>query len=564
SAGGSDGAATTPSPSYVLGVPGAGASGGDSGLDQTGANIYLYVIGGKVVGSTSATLAGVNAGNTVFDVGVSGTGVVTLTQYSQIDHPIAGDPTATATPFVDHILGMADGLVTLTFSSTVTDNDGDTATDSETVNIGANLTFADDGPDISAVLTGTQIRIDETDNVVAAGGETDGPGGNLGTVTMSAVSLFTVSNVHVSADAPTTNSYALTLSSQGVASGLLLSTTNDPIFLYNIGGVISGSTSVNLAGVNAGNTVFTASINTGTGAITLTQFFAVEHGTPGASYDEDSSGLNAGVLNVTITATDFDGDTDTASVDLGSVIRFEDDGPTIDVTKGSDSTVLIQTQDHDTIGVATDTASSSANFGGVFGLTSAGGSDGAATTPSLSYVLGVPGAGASGVDSGLDQTGANIYLYVIGGKVVGSTSATLAGVTAGNTVFDVAVSGTGVVTLTQYSQIDHPIAGDPTPTITPFADHIISMTDSLVTLTANASITDNDGDIATDSETVNIGANLQFADDGPIATNDTDTIVGGNGPATGNVITGVDIVGGDANGTDGNADTVNADIPGTI
>ena len=90
------------------------------------------------------------------------------------------------------------------------------------------------------------------------------------------------------------------------------------------------------------------------------------------------------------------------------------------------------------------------------------------------------------------------------------------------------------------------------------------MADGLVTLTANASITDNDGDIATDSETVNIGANLQFADDGPTATNDTDTIVGGNGPATGNVITGVDIVGGDSNTTDGNADTVDADIPGTI
>ena len=73
--------------------------------------------------------------------------------------------------------------------------------------------------------------------------------------------------------------------------------------------------------------------------------------------------------------------------------------------------ILIQTQDHDTIGAATDTASSSAAFGGVFGLTSAGGSDGAATTPSLGYMLGVPGAGASGVDSGLDQTGANIYLY---------------------------------------------------------------------------------------------------------------------------------------------------------
>ena len=141
-------------------------------------------------------------------------------------------------------------------------------------------------------------------------------------------------------------------------------------------------------------------------------------------------------------------------------------------------------------------------------------------------------------------------MYTVGGVVVGSTSATLAGVNVGNTVFNVTVSNTGVVTLTQFSQIDHPIAGDPTPTVTPFADHIISMADGLITLTATASVTDGDGDTAVDSETVGIGANLQFADDGPVATNDTDSIVGGNGPATGNVITGIDIVGGDANNTD--------------
>ena len=122
------------------------------------------------------------------------------------------------------------------------------------------------------------------------------------------------------------------------------------------------------------------------------------------------------------------------------------------------------------------------------------------------------------------------------------------------------VSGTGVVTLTQYSQIDHPLEAGLNNA--PFADQIISMTDSLVTLTASSTITDNDGDTAVDSATINIGNNLQFADHGPIATNDTDTIVGGNGPATGNVITGVDIVGGDANVTDGNVDTIGADVPG--
>ncbi|MBA3511969.1 DUF5801 repeats-in-toxin domain-containing protein [Sphingomonas sp.] len=551
SSGGADGTASV-NTAYSLTV-----TNSISGLTSQGAAINLYNVGGTIVGSTSGTLAGVNAGNTIFTVGVSATGVVTLTQHQQVDHAVEGTTTA---PFDDQFTVLANGKITLTATSTITDNDGDTAADSEVVDLGGNIRFADDGPDISVTLAGTQIRIDETDGVVAAGGEVDPLGGNLGTVTVPAATLFTVNNLHTSADAPTTYSYALTLSSQGVNSGLLLSTTNAPIFLYNIDGTVVGSTSATEAGVNTGNTAFTASINASTGAVTLTQFFAVEHGNT-ASLDEDSSALAAGVLNVTVTATDFDGDTDTASADLGSVIRFEDDGPSIDVTGGADAGVILQTQDADTLGTATDTASSSANFGGVFGLTFNGGSDGAASTPALSYTLGVS---APGVNSGLDQGGADIFLYLIGGKVVGSTSNTSGGVNVGNTVFDVSVSATGVVTLTQYSQIDHPIGGDPTPSATPFADHIISMTDSLVTLTASSSITDNDGDTVNDSATISIGSNLQFADHGPVATNDVDSIVGGNGPATGNVITGVDFVGGDANGADGNADSVGADTPGTI
>ena len=43
------------------------------------------------------------------------------------------------------------------------------------------------------------------------------------------------------------------------------------------------------------------------------------------------------------------------------------------------------------------------------------------------------------------------------------------------------------------------------------------MVDTLVTLTASATLTDKDGDTVTDSEAANIGANLQFADDGPSA-----------------------------------------------
>ena len=228
----------------------------------------------------------------------------------------------------DQFVDILDSLVTLTASSTITDNDGDIDSDSETVNIGANLRFYDDGPDISATATTTQIRIDETDNVVASGGETDSPGGNLGTVTMTAASLYTVTTVHESADTPTTPSYALTLSSQGVLSGLLVSSTDTAIRLWNIGGTVYGSTSTTEAGVDTvglTNVAFTVTIN-GSGDVTLTQYLGIEHPDTG-SHDEDSTPMASGLINVEVTATDFDNDTDAATVDIGSRIVFEDDGP---------------------------------------------------------------------------------------------------------------------------------------------------------------------------------------------------------------------------------------------
>ncbi|WP_235504979.1 DUF5801 repeats-in-toxin domain-containing protein, partial [Variovorax sp. Root318D1] len=64
---GADGPGTTTS-SFALGVA---TQGGDSGLKSDGATIYLYLVGGKVIGSTSATEAGILATNTIFDVAVS-------------------------------------------------------------------------------------------------------------------------------------------------------------------------------------------------------------------------------------------------------------------------------------------------------------------------------------------------------------------------------------------------------------------------------------------------------------------------------------------------------------
>jgi len=144
-----------------------------------------------VVGSTAATEGAVTAGNTVFGVTVNGSGVVTLNQYSEIDHPIADDPSATAAPFDDQTIHLADGAVTLTGTATITDNDGDTASSSQTVNIGANLMFHDDGPVISSVTTPLQVDNSGTvsatgDFVFSVGADANGDHNDITNVTFSA------------------------------------------------------------------------------------------------------------------------------------------------------------------------------------------------------------------------------------------------------------------------------------------------------------------------------------------------------------------------------------------
>ena len=120
-----------------------------------------------------------------------------------------------------------------------------------------------------------------------------------------------------------------------------------------------------------------------------------------------------------------------------------------------------------------------------------------------------------------------------------------------NVAFIIQLESDGTVTLTQNVPLEHLVDGPPGPA------HNDSL-DLAGLIAATVTITDGDGDQATAS--VGIGGNLVFLDDGPSAVDDVDSIAGGsNGPATGNVITGVDIPGGDANATDGSADDAGAD-----
>jgi len=494
---GADGPGTTTS-TFTLGVS---TQGGDSGLKSDGATIYLYVVAGKVIGSTSATQAGITAGNTIFDVAVSAAGSVTLQQFAEIDHALPGD----SSNYSDQEATLADTLITLTNTVTVTDGDGDTATDSEVLNIGANIKFDDDGPSVSLGAP--------TDTVMLNTQDADTIGAATDSDTQSFAAAFGAATVNYGADGPgtTVSSFTLGVATQGGDSGL--KSDGATIYLYVVAGKVIGSTSATQAGITAGNTIFDVAVSAA-GSVTLQQFAEIDHALPGSSsnYADQEATLADTLITLTNTVTVTDGDGDTATdsevLNIGANIKFDDDGPSVSLTAPTD-TVLLNTQDAQTIGAATD--SDTQSFAAAFGAATVNyGADGPGTTVST-FTLGVA---TQGGDSGLKSDGATIYLYVVAGKVIGSTSATQAGITAGNTIFDVAVSAAGSVTLQQFAEIDHALPGVGSN----YADQEATLADTLITLTNSVTVTDGDGDTASASKVLNIGANIRFDDDGPTVT----------------------------------------------
>ena len=255
-----------------------------------------------------------------------------------------------------------------------------------------------------------------------------------------------------------------------------------------------------LVGRSGGNEVLRIAITGATagplaGDVTYTYSTTLSQPLQHVAGGEDTVTLSG----VTFQVTDRDADTTTGSFNVAVL----DDVPSIDVTKAADAGVLLTTQDAESAGALTDTAVSAARFGSVFALASNAGSDGTATAPALTYTLAVTGA-ASGLTSG----GVAITLAMQGATIVGSAGATL--------VFSIAVASDGTVTLSQFQQIDHATEASPVPgTGAPFDDQFAILADGKISLTASATITDRDGDTVSDSETIDLGGNIRFADDGP-------------------------------------------------
>ena len=475
-----------------------------SGLSSDGNAIRLYQDGsGQIVGSTAGNEGAVNLGNTIFTLSVDANGVVTLTQRQEIDHDLPGDISNYDTQ--EAVLNA--GLVGLKGTATITDYDQDTDSDSLTLDLGGKVLFDDDGPSISLGF-GQNTEVLNTQDAQTIGGASDSD-------TDSFSSAFSIASSNFGADGPGTisASYALVLlASEGSSSGL--SSDGATIYLYEDAGVVYGSTADNEGDVDPSNTIFTLSVN-GSGQVTLTQFEEIDHSLPGvgSNYEAQEALLGGNLvgLQATVTITDDDGDSasDSKTLDLGGRVAFDDHGPSISVVFGTAPNPSLNTQDAQTIGGASD--SDSGSFSGAFVVTPNHGADGPGTV-TQTYSLNLLAGGNGPLASGMNSSAGPIYLYKIGGEIVGSSSANLAGVAAGNTVFSLAVNtATGQVTLTQFQEISHDLPGSNSN----YSSQEETLLAGKIGLTLTASITDGDGDFASADKTLDLGGKIAFDDDGP-------------------------------------------------
>ncbi|WP_417585986.1 retention module-containing protein [Nitrincola sp.] len=109
----------------------------------------------------------------------------------------------------------------------------------------------------------------------------------------------------------------------GSDSGLVDTLTGETVLLRMVGNDVQGY--VMIGGFET--PVFTVTVNSETGVVTLDQLRAVEHPLAGVVGDSDVVNIAAGAIDLTKTVSDSDNDIDDATIDIGPVMYFQDAGP---------------------------------------------------------------------------------------------------------------------------------------------------------------------------------------------------------------------------------------------
>lgn len=340
--------------------------------------------------------------------------------------------------------------------------------------------FEDDGPSVDIELDGTaELVVDESTLPASA--------------SILAADLLSTNDAAFGVDGEGTDAsvYALTLSDDN--SGLFDTATGDEVLLSinSDGTLITGA-------VNAGaDVVFTIAVDADTGEVTLTQERAMVNGDTGDPDEGDTPlTLANGLVGLQRTVTDGDDDTADDEVDISSIFKFEDDGPTI---PGATQDTLDLTTD-DTLITDDDMLATDDIFPGAPTF----GNDGPHATTPIVISLELSGENA---DSGLidTATGESIRFKTVGDDIVGYVDTDGDGtIEVGETTEAIrySLSADGeTVTFSQSRGVFHAIA-DTTETVT------------ANTVTIERVAIDGDGD-PSDIASFDLGAVTFLLDDEP-------------------------------------------------
>ncbi|WP_163575619.1 BapA/Bap/LapF family large adhesin [Halomonas faecis] len=487
------------------------AEGRDSGLKTTdGTGIYLFSEDGMILGRAAGSEGEADeGGDIIFALALDGQGKINVAQYASLQHPDQDD----ANDSVD-LEGLIYGVATLT------DADGDSATVAN--EIGGNIEFYDDAPEITAFTTqdGAELVVDEsaapsTDTDPNAGDETNADDSEaIGYATLTGDELF---NIDVDGGADGENvgarSFALNLALGEEASSVdsgLDATGGGDILLSMDGSDVVGRDS------ESESEVFRIEINAETGAVTVTQYQAIDHGEDGNDHDAGLS-IDPELLSAELTIEDNDGDSDSQSVELGSLITFEDDGPSVEAQpEARDDIDALQTADA-LVGEAdnTDSLTLSSLFSvasSSYGADGEAGSDAESWSYSLNLLAEAGSVATSQAGGNLQSGDADVRLFQLAnGSIVGSTAAEGAddATVTDNQVFTLRLED-GELVLEQHAALDHSDSDSDD-----YSDDVLNLAEELVELSGTVTVTDGDGDTAEDTTQIDLGGLVGFSDDGP-------------------------------------------------
>ena len=485
---GADGAAAADSVDYDFAVN--GGDGTDSGLNDalTGENILLRLNGDAIEGYLE------NSGDIAFTIAVdSTTGEVTQTQLRSIQHD---DPTDSQETGAD-AESMAADLISL--SLTVTDNDGDTA--SQTLDVGNSFTFQDAGPIAGGLVLAT---VDEDGLLNGVGDNAPGDIVSINT----AQTLNYGFNVNFGEDGADVDDLVVSLGTV---------TTNDPsigdVVLTSGGEIVQTSwdpATYTLTGFTSAGDVFTMVVNPDTDRAQFTLLAPLDH--PSSDADGQNDGPDTTYeddlrLTFEVTATDGDGDT----VDRTIWIRVDDDSPiavddgNIDVVEGDTAGISGNVLTNDFEGADTATVTHIDLGSGFVAIDSGndlGGGDYEHVTANGTYTINADGNWTFVASNGLAPGAVGSFDYRLtdgDGDAVEATQTI--------TILDGAAPRVGEAIALQVDEDDLPDGSDTTPeslsdadslTFTAGADDITSIvfSNDLSTLTADGDSNTAAGDIS--------------------------------------------------------------------